>query len=625
MTIPTITPLPTAPARTDPPATFITRADAFLAAMVTMQGELNTSIGAMNTDIAQVNTDATNAAADAVSAAASAAAAEAASNAALWVSGTSYSAGDVVYSPTTFFSYRANTSFTSTTDPASDSVNWVSLTASGGGATVELVATGTIAAAGVTVALRSDGTVETVSHTGNPEVIGTKQQINVSSTTIGGVAHSIYDDINDCVVTIWRDASYDGSKYPYYVAKATISNGVLTYGTPVSSTAQFTGEFAGVGPFGYTYSICAVKCSNDATKSKILFLHQSPSQYTVVAAWDVSGTNPSGSAGLIIDYNTTNTAPCNMVSMGDDQSAAIQISYSAGTNYCYLTQVTVPTSGGFSKGSDYVVVSAYFQNNINNNYMLWDGEAVVLVYGKNTSTDVKCKRMVADPKPGLGFGGASEITVRSGYSVRNAISFDPATSTYFIYFNEGGNQPRAIIGLLSGTNLNFLGSSEVQFDEGLVATGTMQNYYDSTSGEFLLFYNNSGLKLQKATVSGRDITMSPVTVISTISIASYITAKAPSNYFTTYRENNSTLSYYNYEASTIVTNADQFIGFAQDSAVDAGEVNVSTDYMIDANQTGLTPKTTYYVDYDGSLSASSTIYPVAGYALSATTIQVAKS
>jgi hypothetical protein len=44
MTIPTISTLPVAPARTDAPATFVTRADAFLAALVTMQSQLNTGI-----------------------------------------------------------------------------------------------------------------------------------------------------------------------------------------------------------------------------------------------------------------------------------------------------------------------------------------------------------------------------------------------------------------------------------------------------------------------------------------------------------------------------------------------------------------------------------------------------
>ena len=59
MTIPTLSTLPVAPARTDPPATFVTRADAFLAAIVTFQGEMNTSIGSMNTDIATTNTNVT--------------------------------------------------------------------------------------------------------------------------------------------------------------------------------------------------------------------------------------------------------------------------------------------------------------------------------------------------------------------------------------------------------------------------------------------------------------------------------------------------------------------------------------------------------------------------------------
>lgn len=127
MTIPTISTLPVAPARTDAPATFVTRADAFLAALVTMQSELNTSIGAMNTDIAGVNTDATSAASSASSAAASAAAAASSAGATLWVSGQTYAAGAAAISGINFQTYRAITSTSGTTDPSADSANWVKI------------------------------------------------------------------------------------------------------------------------------------------------------------------------------------------------------------------------------------------------------------------------------------------------------------------------------------------------------------------------------------------------------------------------------------------------------------------------------------------------------------------
>jgi len=255
MTIPTISTLPTAPARTDAPATFISRADAFLAALVTMQSELNTTIGAMNTDIGGIaaNVTAAEAAQTAAETAetnaeAAQAAAEAASSATLWVSGTSYSAGDVVYSPVDYKSYRANTATSGTTDPSAsadwtrltfdlpsqsgnaglylttdgtneswgdvypsltgnatkklavnvteDGVEWVEVSAA---PSLQATASGSLAN-GDAVIVNSDGTVSIISQTA--EETGTPVVFNAATTTRNAAT---YDTSNSKVVLAYRD------------------------------------------------------------------------------------------------------------------------------------------------------------------------------------------------------------------------------------------------------------------------------------------------------------------------------------------------------------------------------------------------------------------------------------
>lgn len=103
-----ITALPTPPNRNSP-TTFADDGDEFLGALPTFGTELNTLTDTV------------------VAAEANCIAAAAAAGATLWVSGTTYAAGNARYSPIDFQTYRRKTAGAGTTDPSLDSTNWARL------------------------------------------------------------------------------------------------------------------------------------------------------------------------------------------------------------------------------------------------------------------------------------------------------------------------------------------------------------------------------------------------------------------------------------------------------------------------------------------------------------------
>ena len=120
MAYPPISALPTPPSRQEP-STFSVRADAFLGALPDFGTQVNAAGDFIDGVGAQVTTDAATASAAAASAVAAAGATE-------WVSGASYDAGDVVYSPVDFQTYRAKTTHSGVaTDPSADATNWVQI------------------------------------------------------------------------------------------------------------------------------------------------------------------------------------------------------------------------------------------------------------------------------------------------------------------------------------------------------------------------------------------------------------------------------------------------------------------------------------------------------------------
>lgn len=122
-TPPTIAALPTPPSTSDP-ATFDTRADAFMAALPTHTTETNAASANVYANAVDSAASASAASTSASNASSSAATAVAAAGAAIWVSGTTYVIGDVRYSPANQKIYRRKTAGAGVTDPSADSTNW---------------------------------------------------------------------------------------------------------------------------------------------------------------------------------------------------------------------------------------------------------------------------------------------------------------------------------------------------------------------------------------------------------------------------------------------------------------------------------------------------------------------
>lgn len=612
MTIPTISTLPTAPARTDAPATFISRADAFLAALVTMQTELNTSIGAMNTDIAGVNADAT-------AAAASATAAANASNASAWVSGTTYALGDVVYSPVDYQSYRRIIAGAGATDPSSDATNWTKisaeplptqtgnagefLTTDGTNASwsplstspsIDAVASGALGN-GDTVVINSDGTVSAIS--GSDAEVGSAVVFNTATTT--HIA-SCYDSNANKVVVFYNDSATAGDSF---CRVGTVSGSSITFGSAVffdGNAAEMSAVFDsnankvvvfyrdgdnsswGTGMVGTvsgtsisfgspvvmqagaTYDISACFDSS-ANKIVIAFRDQSSSYYGICRLATVSGTSLTFTSSFTFNSQNTYSISCSY-DVNSNKTAIFYTNSSGGQGRAIIGTVS-GSSISFNSATNFASSNTQY---ISSDY---DSSQNKMIVAYKDANDSNYGKALISTISGSSFSFSSSFTFESAESEYISVSYNPEVNKTNIFYKDGGNSNYGtlVTATVSGDTLSF--TDPLVFETGYVLH--VSSSYIPGQNSTAIFYRDAGN-------------------------SSYGTATCYVN------------------LSTNITDSN-YIGISDGAYSDAETAKIQIVGSVDDAQSGLTAGSSYYVQTNGSLATTASDPSVfAGTAISAT-------
>jgi len=405
-----ITALPTPPSRNDS-ATFSARGDAFLGAFPTFRTETNAVATVTYNNAVEVASNTSTVAANTTLAQNAASSAAASAGASIWVSGTTYSIGDVRYSPANGQIYRRLTAGGGTTDPSADGTNWTnvfaftfsgsnatlagSLTLSGGTANGVLYLNGSkVATSGS--ALTFDGTnILTVGTATNKTTVITGGATGLTVAAAGAPAVAVWDTTDAGYVSYLGQINADtyfgnnanGALYFQTNAstKMTLdSSGNVGIGTS-SPASQSTGQTTGIldvsasgggnlvlhrtgSSDGALFSI--LKSSNGtyldstgaatAANNAIIFRNNNNNadQTTVTERARITSdgtfrTNTAGAQGIQLNTDTSNSVVSSRLFF--TTSSGTNAFYGSAGHVFFNTGATI----GFSTGSTSVVFNAY--------------------------------------------------------------------------------------------------------------------------------------------------------------------------------------------------------------------------------------------------------------------------
>ena len=488
---------------------------------------------------------------------------------------------------------------------------------SGGGSSVDIVATGTIPN-GASVVIRPDGTAEVVQQATAISLSSGAQSTVISSAS--SVGRWAVDNVNNKVYVGW----FDSSNYLYLCAgDYNSSNGKVVFGAP-TNIAAFGYSYYGFdleydpnvdrvvighpgspgSSNGATFTVCSVSSSNVVTKDASVqqtsypahsfCLTYHPIHQRVVAVWN----------------NWTELV-----------TTTLSISTTSGTSLNVLGQTTYDAT-----------TSAYFPALV---YDSNEQRMVIVSTISSNSTQAAVESSYNSSSGAITFGTKATVPDANGASINISAAYDATAQKVVVVYNQtnAGHDEfkRVCVGDVTGgtTNTISFGNSQLIKDNpsargrfyGSVShkDSWSRVIYDPDAGQCFLVYNyedngaSSGYTLRVAPLnitSGTNFTIGTEHVVdSTVSFQKNVNAvymTGPNKIALGGELSTTSIRAYATTTTTVSSNVGKFIGFSEAAYTNGQTATISLVGAVSENQSGLTVGEKYYVQSDGSLATTNT-------------------
>ena len=486
------------------------------------------------------------------------------------------------------------------------------LPAGGGGKNVNFVASGTLGN-GVTVALKSDGTVEAVAETTlNPTIpVGSRQNF----VTVASQYYDIAADPNN--TNRWAIVWTDDVATKYVQIRIITRSGTTLTMSSISNVNTGGNASLPVVSWDKSTSGTLLVCYNQISKkAKVCTVSGSAGSETFTY-----GSELNIGTGLFYSPKLSYLGTTGNYLLTYDKSSP---------NYIYGVVLSV-SGTSVTSGTETVIASRGMAGlGLTSHAVdITDSSKALAVWIDLAANDYIYAASLTISGTSISVAGVSSISGSTRYStaVGLAATFADSTGKYVVLGRDRtNNDGYAFVVTDSGGSYSV--GTRVAFLVGTLNSSSISNNL-SDSDNFVVAYTDEPIPRYGystiGTISGTSITFSTAIAIDSSdnaqfylevsqqndSIGHYMTVYEPSAFTDGY----ATMGY----VGGIITNNTDFIGITDAAISDTATGSVTVKGGVSTNVSGLTANTDYYVQADGTLSASTSSVP-AGRALSATSI-----